>query len=325
MESSSNKKSVLITGAGGFIGSNIVKAFLNDSECWDVHVLVHKSCPKELSKAKIIRGNLEDITTLHGIANCFDIVVHCAGLAKDIGNYEKFKKINYDPIEFLPEFAKEKFIFISTTDVYGIKDFKNADESTPFCEFPKNPYPHYKIMCEEYLQKHCKNYVIIRPAAVWGENDKTLENRVIEFLKVSPFIVHFGKWRGKNRWPLANVENVAKTVLSVAKFNEFNNEAINIIDKKFTTIDEYYEQIGQKYFPNKKFRRLYLPLWFGKFLGLISTIISNLRGLKEPWFDPTFYAVHHVSSNLDFSSKKMEQVLSKLDHEYFNQNIDNNF
>ncbi|MBP3821475.1 hypothetical protein J6G99_07530 [bacterium] len=196
--------------------------------------------------------------------------------------------------------------------VLNEKDFKNADEGTPLCEFPKNPYPHYKIMCEKYLQKHCKKYVIIRPAAVWGENDNTLENRVIEFLKVSPFIVHFGKWRGKNRWPLANVKNVAETVLSVAKFDEFNNQAINIIDKEFTSIDKYYEHIGQKYFPQKKFFRIYLPLWFGKFLGLISTMISNIRGLKEPWFDPTFYAVHHVSSNLDFNCDKMEHALKML-------------
>ena len=34
---------------------------------------------------------------------------------------------------------------------------------------------------------------------------------------------------------------------------------------------------------------------------------------KDPLFDPTFYAVHHVSSNLDFSSEKMEKAIHMLD------------
>ena len=167
-------------------------------------------------------------------------------------------------------------------------------------------------MSEKYLNENCENYVIIRPAAVWGSNDKTLENRVAEFLKTSPFIVHFGRWRGKNRWPLANVDNVAKTILSCAYFNEFNNQAINVIDCEYTTMDKYYESIIKKYFPNKKFKTITLPLWIGKFIGLISTSVSNIFGLKHPVFDPTFYAVHHVSSNLDFSSEKMKKAIDML-------------
>ena len=90
--------------------------------------------------------------------------------------------------------------------------------------------------------------------------------------------------------------------------------AITIIDSKKTTIDEYYREIAVRYFPDKKFKNLYLPLWIGKFLGIISTTLSNLFNLRQPLFDPTFYAVHHVSSNLDFSSAKMEKALSLLEN-----------
>ena len=38
-------------------------------------------------------------------------------------------------------------------------------------------------MSENWLKENCKHYVIIRPAAVWGEGDKTLENRFVDFLK----------------------------------------------------------------------------------------------------------------------------------------------
>lgn len=313
----SNKKTVLITGASGFIGLNTVKVFSKD-DSWEIYALVHKSISvelKNLPKINIIQGNLNDYSFIKELEKKynFDVIVHIAGLASDIGKDKIFKKINYESVKSLSPLAKEKFIYISSTDVYGIKDFNNADENTPLCEFPKNPYPKYKILSEKYIKENCKNYVIIRPAAVWGENDRTLESRVVDFLKTSPFIVHFGKWKGKNRWPLANVNNVSNTILIVSKTNKFDKEAINIVDKNVITIDDYYKTIAKKYFPEKKFKTITLPLWIGKIIGLISTTISNLLNLNHPIFDPSFYALHHVSSNLDFSSEKMESVLSTFE------------
>lgn len=305
-------KKVLVTGAAGFIGLNVVKAYVEHG--WFVYALVHNNVPKELTQLKnveLLRGDVVNSKLFEGLQ--VDVVAHVAGIASDIGDDLKFRKINYEPIKYLAKLPKEKIVYVSSSDVYGIKDFQKADENTPRVEFPKNPYPRYKIKSEEWLEKNPYNYVIIRPAAVYGEGDKTLENRVVEFLKFSPFIVHFGKWKGKNRWPLANVKNVANTIVAVSMTSEFDKQAITIIDPVKTTIDEYYHTIAKKYFPNRKYINLNLPFWFGKFLGFISTTLSNLFKLKAPLFDPTFYAVHHVSSNLDFSSEKMEMALKSLD------------
>ena len=308
------QKTVLVTGAGGFIGLNVVEAYSNYG--WKVYALVHKNVPEQLKRmenVEIIYGDVTNAKLMLQYKNSVDVVAHVAGLASDIGSDEKFKQLNYKPVKYLSEIPKEKFIYVSSTDVYGIKDFINADESTPMVEYPKNPYPRYKIESELWLKKNCKRYVIIRPAAVWGENDKTLEKRIVEFLAESPYIVHFGKWKGRNRWPLANVKNVALTIVAVSMCDKYDNQAINIIDPKRTTIDEYYRQIAQKYFTDKTFKSVYLPLFAGKIIGFISTTISNLFRLKEPIFDPTFYALHHVSSNLDFSSVKMSEALKTLE------------
>lgn len=55
-----------------------------------------------------------------------------------------------------------------------------------------------------------------------------------------------------------------------------------------------------------------LPVW-QKMLGFISTTLSNLFKMKNPLLDPTYYAVHHVSSNLDFSSAKMEKAIQMFE------------
>jgi len=307
-------KTVLVTGAGGFIGLNVVKMYSGYG--WRVLALVHHKVPNELyniNNVEIIFGDVTDKEFMYRFKDKVDVIAHVAGLAKDIGPEKLFKKLNFESVTNLANLPKEKFVYVSSSDVYGIKDFNNADENTPLLEYPKNPYPRYKIMSENWLQENCSKYVIIRPAAVWGEGDLTLEKRVIDFLETSPYIVHFGKWRGKNRWPLANVKNVAKTIVAVSQTDKFDNDAITIIDPEKTTIDEYYRTIAAKNFPEKSFKSLYLPLWFGKLIGFISTISSNLLKLKDPVFDPTFYAVHHVSSNLDFSSKKMEEAIKTLE------------
>ena len=278
-------KTVLVTGAGGFIGFNVVKMYSEYG--WRVLALVHNRIPNDiynLNNVEVIKGDVTDKNFMAQFKGKVDVIA-----------------------------PTEKFVYVSTSDVYGIKDFNNADESTPLTEYPKNPYPRYKIMSENWLRENCSKFVIIRPAAVWGEGDLTLEKRVIDFLSTSPYIVHFGKWKGNCRWPLANVKNVAKTIVAVSETDKFDNESITIIDPEKTTIDEYYRGIAQKNFPDKSFKNLYLPLWVGKLIGFISTTISNLLGLKDPIFDPTFYAVHHVSSNLDFSSEKMEEAIKTLE------------
>lgn len=313
----SSIKSVLITGAGGFIGLNVVKAFQLAN--WHVIAMVHNNIPQELyemGNVEILRADMTDeaviLTSLKGKRP--DVVVHVAGLASDIGSDEVFRKINFEPLKFYSRLGKKKFIYISSTDVYGIKDFNGENETLQFEEKPVNPYPKYKIEAEKWMRENLdpEKFVIIRPAAVWGEGDKTLEARVVDFLETSPYIIHFGKWRGKNRWPLANVKNVAYTILSVCESDEFNGEAINIIDKEFTTIDEYYKFVAKKYFPDKKFKTIILPMWIGFVLGWISTFLSNIFRLKKPLFDPTLYSVRHVSNNLDLDGSKMLKALSLL-------------
>ena len=307
-------KVVLVTGAGGFIGLNVVKMYSEYG--WKVIALVHHRIPNELynlNNVEVIQGDVTDEDFMQQFTGQVDIVAHVAGLAKDIGSDTTFRRLNFEPIKYLSKLPKDKIVYVSSSDVYGIKDHNNADENTPMIEYPKNPYPRYKIMSENWLRENCDNYVIIRPAAVWGVGDLTIERRVVEFLETSPYIVHFGKWKGKCRWPLANVKNVAKTIVAASETNKFDRQAITIIDSEKTTIDEYYRNIAKKYFPEKTFKNLYLPLWVGKLIGLISTTISNVLNLREPIFDPTFYAVHHVSSNLDFSSDKMIEAIKTLE------------
>lgn len=309
-----SKKTVLITGAGGFVGGHIAKLF--DNNGWKVTAIVHKNIPKELYQLPNTKLLQCDITKPYEISALpkTDILVHSAGLVSDIGCDELFKKLNFETVKNLAPLAKSKFIYISTTDVYGIKDFNGEDESAlHFEQKIINPYQKYKIQSEKWIKNNLPSnkYVILRPGAIYGEGDETLESRFTDFLDHSPFIIHFGKWRGKNRWPLTNVENVAKAAYYTSLSDDFNGEAITIIDENKISIDDFYQIIAKKHFPDKRYKTICLPLWSGLTIGSLSTFLSNLLRLKKPIFDPTAYAIKHISSNLDFSCNRLKTLFEK--------------
>ena len=312
---SSNK--VLITGAGGFIGHHIVREFTKHN--WNVYALIHNHFPSEfnnLPNVRIIKGSITDKDIVNKIIAVIgqkpDIVVHAAGLASDVGADHIYKTLNFESVKTFARLPVNKIVYISSSDVYGIKDFHGEDEdSLPFETKPLSPYPKYKIESEKWLKSNlpASNYVILRPCAVYGEGDKSIGVRMVSFLASSPFIIHFGKWKGKNRWPAAAVEKVAQVAYVAAACNDFDGKPINIIDPEHITLDAFYRKVAAEHFPGKKFKSITLPFWFGKLLGRISTTLSNLLGKTEQIFDPSFYAVHHVASNLDLSCARQQKAL----------------
>ena len=298
---------VLVTGAGGFVGGHIARRFA--AEGWKVTGLVHRRQPKDPAPgAEYVAGDMSDSSGLRRQVEAIapDVIVHAAALASDVGPDSLFRKLNYEPVVTLAPLAKRKFVFISTADVYGIRDFSGEDVSTlKFDDNLHNPYPRYKIMSELWLKANLppERFACIRPAAVWGPGDETLERRVADFLRSSPFIVHFGKWRGRNRWPLADVRRVAEAAWLAATTNRWDGDGVTVIDSRRITAEEFYRETAARLFPGRKYRTLCLPMWLGVCIGRLSSFIAAALRLTHVPFDPSYYALKTVSSNLDFTDR----------------------
>lgn len=295
---------VLVTGAGGFIGGHIVRRFA--AVGWHVTGLVHRRQPKEpVPGVGYVKGDISDVASIRELVGELapDVIVHVAALASDVGPDALFRKLNYESVVTLAPLAKRKFIYISTADVYGIRDFNGEDVATlPFDNNLHNPYPRYKIKSELWLKANLppERFACIRPAAVWGPGDETLERRVVDFLRISPFIVHFGKWRGRNRWPLADVRRVAEAAYLAATTNRWDGDGVTVIDARRITVEEFYREMAARHFPGRHYRTICLPMWVGVCLGRLSSALAAILRLKHVPFDPSYYALKTVSSNLDF-------------------------
>lgn len=319
-------KNVFITGATGFLGRYIAEEFAGNG--WCVTALIHrrKSDPLETlaqaGKLDYVSGDVGDFESLRSAlfasGKVFDVIVHCAGRASDVGWRSEFRRTNYHSVQHLVKLTQDlnvgRLVFVSTTDVYGLLDFKGeSEDELDLKPHPRNPYPEFKIRAERYLRENLlqDRYAILRPAQVWGGGDTTLTPRIVDFLRGSPWIVHFGKWRGANRWPLAHVRNVATAAYLAATLPQAAGQAINVVDNERVSMDEFSRVLARIYLPKKNFKTVTLPFWLGAVLGSVVTGVSNLLNLNQPFMDPSLYALYAVSRNLDFDNHKLQE-LSRL-------------
>ncbi len=311
---------ILVTGAAGFIGSHVVAHSLQSGA--EVVAVIHQTARPELaaSSAKVVACS--DCADRAAVEKLFqgaaiDAVIHCAGRASDTGWPSAFRRANLEAAAVVAEVALchgvKRVVHVSTTDVYGMRDFHGEDESLPFDLSARNPYPRFKIKAEQWLNANIPpdKRVIIRPAAVWGENDPTLTRRFLDFLRRSPFIVHFGKWRGQNRWPLADVRRVAAACFLGATHPDTAGRACNVIDPAHTTLDAFYTRLCDRHFPDRVFKRLFLSYSLGACVGACSSALSSLFNASHPLFDPSLYALDSISHNLDFNGDAMNRLLGQ--------------
>jgi nucleoside-diphosphate-sugar epimerase len=170
-------KKIFITGGGGYVGSRLVPILLKKKfiiTVFDTFYFGNKL--KKNKNLKIIKGDIRDINFLK--KSCFgnDIFLHLACVSNDTSfelNEKLSKSINFDCFEPMVKVAKrskiKRFIYASTSSVYGISKKKNIKENHPL--IPLTLYNKYKGMCEPILFKHTNEEfegVIFRPATVCG-------------------------------------------------------------------------------------------------------------------------------------------------------------
>jgi 2-alkyl-3-oxoalkanoate reductase len=325
MESSSSAPGhVVVTGATGFIGAACVREFL--ARGWRVTAAGHRSPPTRLGDlrgepgltlvtASVTRGD-DLLRALAGRGAC-QVLVHCAGRATDIGWDRQFRASHLGGMRSVCRAVRElnigRLVHMSTTDVYGVGDFDGIDEETPHSNNRHNPYPKYKILAEEHLRRSLPRdrYVILRPAFVWGPGDTTVLPRAIAFLRASPVILHFGRWRGRNLWPLAYVGNVARVACAAATSRAALGEAYNVVDPEPITMDEYYRLLLALFLPEMgRKRSLTLPLGVAWPVAALSTALSTLLGRHQPLYDPSLYGLRHIAHSQAFSGEKAAGLLA---------------
>ncbi|GIU82989.1 MAG: NAD-dependent epimerase/dehydratase family protein [Acidobacteria bacterium] len=190
------KRKALITGGAGFIGSHLVDLLLKEGN-WDVTVVDNfdEFYSPEIKQANV-NPHLEnpnyrlyktDICDLEGLKkvfqeNQFELIVHLAALAgvrPSILRPRAYARVNVEGTVNLLEMAKEfgirKFIFGSSSSVYGINC------KVPFSEDDKisltiSPYASTKaageLLCHTYSHLYGIKMICLRFFTVYGARQR---------------------------------------------------------------------------------------------------------------------------------------------------------
>lgn len=217
-------RQVLVTGGAGYVGAVLVPRLLQggyrvkvlDLYMFGDHVLDAVVADPGLEQ---IRGDIRNRATLTRAMSGCDAVIHLACISNDPSfelNPELGKSINYDAFFDLVDVARDsgvrRFIYASSSSVYGIKEEQNVTEDLPLR--PLTDYSKYKAMCEEVLlgkREAGFTTLILRPATVCGYSPRLRLDLTVNILTnhaVNTGVIKvFG---GKQLRPNIHIDDVAE-------------------------------------------------------------------------------------------------------------------
>jgi nucleoside-diphosphate-sugar epimerase len=184
-------KKILITGGSGYVGSVLTPYLLNKGyDLTVIDLMLYGNTLKENNKLKIVKGDIRDTKLLKKIIKDHEIVIHLACISNDPSfelNPALGKEINLDAFGPLVEISKEagvrRFIYASSSSVYGVKKEKNVNEDMSLK--PLTDYSKFKADCEKILLKYISSNfvtVILRPATVCGYSPRQRLDLVVNIL-----------------------------------------------------------------------------------------------------------------------------------------------
>ncbi len=259
-------KKVFVTGGCGFVGSLLVPQLLKKYEVtvYDCMFFGNSFMPKD-KKLKLINGDIRDIRKLKESVKGHDYFIHLACISND-SSFELDEKIsttvNLDAFEPMVIAAKEsgikRFIYASTSSVYGISEKKNVKEDHPLV--PLTLYNKFKGMCEPLLFKYTDDNfigVIFRPATVCGYAPRLRLDLSVNILTIHAIVNNSIKvFGGEQLRPNLHIKDYCSVVnlLLTSDENLIKNEVFNVgyQNASILQIAKIVKKTVQNFFPEKK-------------------------------------------------------------------------
>lgn len=185
-------KKLFVTGGAGYVGAVLIPRLLDEG--YQVTVLDLMIYGEEVlnthPKLTLIKGDIRDKTLLTNEIPGHDCIIHLACISNDPSfelNPSLGRSINLEAFQPLVEVSRdcgvERFIYASSSSVYGIKSEQDVHEEMKV--EPLTDYSQFKADCETILfryQSPSFTTVTIRPATVCGYSPRQRLDVVVNIL-----------------------------------------------------------------------------------------------------------------------------------------------
>jgi nucleoside-diphosphate-sugar epimerase len=225
---------VLVVGGAGYVGSRLIPKLLDAGHQVTVLDLflygddvfgAHGQHPA----LTLIKGDMRDSAVVARAVAGQEAVIHLACISNDPSfdlDPELGKSINYDSFRPLVRAAKNagvsRFIYASSSSVYGVKDEDNVTEDLPL--LPLTDYSKYKALCEDILlEERAPGFatLILRPATVCGYAPRLRLDLTVNILTthavLNGVIKVFG---GSQRRPNIHIEDMTDLYVASLQYED---------------------------------------------------------------------------------------------------------
>ena len=237
---------VLVTGASGMVGRNLLSYFKENEV---------ETIPTDLSGWEV-SGNLLDKDFVFGklAALDFDAIIHMAAITEIKKTVEDPKlcfEVNcfgtLNVLELAQRKGVSRILCTSSANVYGAPKMNPVSEDTPFD--PRVPYDYSKVICENLAMSFFKTknlrVSLTRSWLLFGEYDQP-SRATIRFiracLKDEPLTLFNG---GKDTTSPSHAVNFAKLALTILRSEKSPGRAYNFGGERPVTIRELAETVKE--------------------------------------------------------------------------------
>ena len=277
---------VLITGAGGFIGSHLVDSQIeqgHDVRAVDLHLdlLQHQSANPHL---EALRGDITDENLLKQLVEGVDIVYHLASAHLDVSlSDEHYRSVNVGATLSLLEAARQagvkRFVHCSSVGVIGDVENPPADETTE-CH-PTNIYERTKLEGERealaYSRRTGFPVVVMRPAWVYGPRDPRTIKLIWTISKGRFFF--FGN--GRNMRHPVYISDAVKGLELCASAEGVNGEVFIIAGENAVPVAQLVTVMSREL--GVRAPKLHLPIAMGLLVGHSLEMAFKVIGKQPPF------------------------------------------
>jgi len=287
---------VLLIGATGFLGPEVLKALL--AKNYKVNCLVRPSSSRTalLGIAKSAGKNIDFST---GTLESGDSIITVIKKAKSV-----IYIVDLEHTHLLETFLKtaaraglKRVIFISSTTVLIPLESRTKSQ---------------KIKSENLIKKSGLDYTILRPSMIYGSEDDPNFSKMIKFIKDKGFFMTFGS--GNNLIQPIYIEDVAGSVSSIINNKKTYKKTYNIAGKESLKYNYMLEIVKEKL--KKRFRVIKLPLRLSRFLislyaGVSRNPLLTADQIARMGVDKV-YSCQKAREDFGFSPVSFEKGIEKL-------------